>query len=88
MLRWMAAIQLYCFYSALSKMYSAGPFFGFAEDSTCALAGDFIRKPAIIETMVNKWALLLPYNATFGPNQTAEMLEFGSLPVLTAPLRV
>jgi hypothetical protein len=61
---------------------------GFAEDPTRALAGDFIHNPAIIGTMVNKWALILPYNATFGLNQTAEMLEFGSLPVLTAPLQV
>jgi hypothetical protein len=72
-------------------MYSAGLLPGFAEDRTHAFAGESIRKPAIIGMTVNEWAPLLPYNnATFGPNQTAaeKGREFGSLPVLTALLRV
>lgn len=78
------AIQLYCFRSVLARMYGAGLLFGFAEDSTHGLAGNFIRKQAVSRTAVNEWAPLLPYHATFGPNQTAaeeSTLEFGSLPI-------
>jgi carboxylesterase type B len=51
--------------------------------TTRALAGEFIRKPAIIGTTVNEWAPFLPYNATYGPNQTAA--DEGTLGVFLCP---
>lgn len=48
-----------------------------------ALSGNFIRKPAIIGTTVNEWAPFLPYNRTFGPNQTAA--DEGTLRVFLCP---
>lgn len=48
-----------------------------------ALAGEFIKKPAIIGTTVNEWAPFLPYNRTFGPNQTAA--DEGTLRVFLCP---
>lgn len=48
-----------------------------------ALAGQFIRKPAIIGTTVNEWAPFLPYNRTYGPNQT--IADNGTLSVFLCP---
>jgi hypothetical protein len=52
-------------------MYSAVLLFGFAGDPIHARAGEFFRKAAIIGTMMNEWAPLLPYNSTFWLYQTA-----------------
>ncbi|KAF2999223.1 hypothetical protein E8E13_001574 [Curvularia kusanoi] len=48
-----------------------------------ALSGEFIRKPAIIGTVVNEWGPFLPYNRTFGPNQT--LADNGTLAVFLCP---
>lgn len=50
----------------------------FANHTTRALAGNFTRKPAIIGTTVNEYSVFLPYNRTYGPNQTiADELTLG-----------
>ncbi|XPS76557.1 hypothetical protein M3J09_008608 [Ascochyta lentis] len=54
-----------------------------ANHTTRALSGKFIHKPAIIGTTVNEWAPFLPYNRTFGPNQT--LADNGTLGVFLCP---
>lgn len=54
-----------------------------ANFTTRALAGKFIKKPAIIGTTVNEWAPFLPYNRTYGPNQT--VADNGTLAVFLCP---
>lgn len=51
--------------------------------TTRALSGEFIRKPAIIGTTTNEWAPFLPYNRTYGPNQT--LADNGTLGVFLCP---
>lgn len=54
-----------------------------ANHTTRALSGNFIRKPAIIGTTVNEWGPFLPYNRTYGPNQT--LADEGTLGVFLCP---
>ncbi|KAF1933358.1 para-nitrobenzyl esterase [Didymella exigua CBS 183.55] len=54
-----------------------------ANHTTRVLSGNFIRKPAIIGTTVNEWGPFLPYNQTFGPNQT--LADEGTLRVFLCP---
>ncbi|KAJ4398510.1 hypothetical protein N0V91_010149 [Didymella pomorum] len=54
-----------------------------ANHTTRALSGNFIRKPAIIGTTVNEWGPFLPYNQTYGPNQT--LADEGTLRVFLCP---
>ena len=54
-----------------------------ANHTSRALSGKFIQKPAIIGTTVNEWAPFLPYNRTYGPNQT--LADNGTLSVFLCP---
>ncbi|KAF3042039.1 hypothetical protein E8E11_001603 [Didymella keratinophila] len=54
-----------------------------ANHTTRALSANFVRKPAIIGTTVNEWGPFLPYNRTYGPNQT--LADEGTLRVFLCP---